>query len=151
MHSHSGALEAAMFESHIAEDDVSQLYGKKEEPEPEPVKQEKTDIDQICNQIKQHKTPFNPSTFIEHHVKKYTTDTIAQVLQKVLDKMDMAAGVDKILLVQFDFWKYGSEVINQMKIRGHDKLEEQCIRKELSQQKRTPEHKSSWKAPIYGF
>ncbi|MBW1759039.1 MAG: hypothetical protein JRI88_01715 [Deltaproteobacteria bacterium] len=109
---------------------------KTAEPE-EPVEEEKLDIDQICNQINQHETPFNPSTFIEHHVKKYTTDTIAQVLQKVLEKMDMAAGVDKIVLISFDFWQYGSKLIHQIKTKNHDKPEEK-----LSQRKQEPEHKS---------
>jgi len=159
-------LEAIMFESQIAEDDVevqepesqepvptseelrAMLYEKKEEPKP--VKEEKIDINQICNQINQHETKFNPSTFIEHHVRKYTTDTIAEVLQKILEKMDMAADVDKILLFKFDFWKYGSELINQMKIKDHDKLEQKRIREELSQQKRIPEHKSWWKGQAWG-
>ncbi|MBW2099444.1 MAG: hypothetical protein JRG68_01545, partial [Deltaproteobacteria bacterium] len=106
---------------------------KTAEPE-EPVEEEKLDIDQICNRINQHETKFDPLIFIEHHVKKYTTDTITQVLEKVLNKMDMAAGVDKILLISFDFWQYGSALINQMKSKDHDKPEEKRIRKELSQQ-----------------
>ncbi|MBW2011373.1 MAG: hypothetical protein JRG68_04960 [Deltaproteobacteria bacterium] len=39
----------------------------------------------------------------------------------------MAAGVDKILLISFDFWQYGSGLINQMKIKDDDKPEEKGI------------------------
>ncbi|MBW2100966.1 MAG: hypothetical protein JRG68_09490, partial [Deltaproteobacteria bacterium] len=100
------------------------ICGEDKAPEPEkPVEEEKLDIDQIRTQINQHETKFDPSIFIEHHDKKYTTDSITEVLGKVLDKMDMAAGVDKILLISFDFWQYGLKLINQMKIQDDDKPE----------------------------
>jgi len=51
-------------------------------------------------------------------------------------------------MCQFDFWEYGSELINQMKIKDHDKLEEKRIRKQLSQPKHIPNHKSWWNVPI---
>ncbi|MBW1940860.1 MAG: hypothetical protein JRI28_05725, partial [Deltaproteobacteria bacterium] len=63
--------------------------------------------------------------FIEHHIENYTTDIIAQVLQKVLDKMNMAAGLDGIIMDKFDFWRYASQLIRQIKARVYDKPDEE--------------------------
>ncbi|MBW2012099.1 MAG: helix-turn-helix domain-containing protein, partial [Deltaproteobacteria bacterium] len=61
------------------EDKVPEFEELKSE-EPEPVEEEKSEIDQIPTQINQHKTLFNPSTFIDNHIKNYTTESITQVL-----------------------------------------------------------------------
>jgi len=103
------------------EDKVPEFEEFKPEPEPEPVEEE-IDIDQIRSQINDHQIQFDPSIFIGNHIEAYSTDIIAQALKKVLEKMDMAAGLDSIIMNDFDFWKYGARLICQMKARIYEKL-----------------------------
>jgi len=120
-------------------------------PDPKPeISFSKTDMDQAKARINNHQTQFNMSAFINVYQKKYHSEDIARVLHKIADKMDAAADVDKVILLKFDFWRYGSNLINQMKVRDYDKLEEKRIREELSQQKRTPEYKPWLKGQAWG-
>ncbi|MBW1759651.1 MAG: hypothetical protein JRI88_04935, partial [Deltaproteobacteria bacterium] len=120
-----GVPTLAQLRAMICGEDKAPELEKPEPEEPEAVEKEKLDIDQIYSQINQHETRFNPSVFIEHHIENYTTDIIAQVLQKVLDKMNMAAGLDGIIMDKFDFWRYASQLIRQIKARVYDKPDEE--------------------------
>jgi len=71
--------------------EFEELKPEKAEPEPKSETKPELDIDQIYRQIHEHQVQFHTSIFIDNHIQEYAMEVIGQALQKVLDKMDMAA------------------------------------------------------------